>query len=203
MDDYPSVGAATGRNARPRRCRGATADDATNRGCACTATDWGLPAQLLDGQNGLVEPAAMLFRRRGGRPSWSLSAVTLVALVSGCTGPADGDAAAVWTVAPGQDIDAGTSELTVLVSRFGCNSGVTGEVQRPGVELQDDRLVLTFTVRPGEPSAGDCQGNGEVPYDVALPEALGNRRLIDGQCLANPEAKHSSFCSSDGVRYGL
>jgi heat shock protein HslJ len=114
---------------------------------------------------------------------------------------AKGTAAAVWTVAPDQDLNAEASEITVLVTRLGCNSGVTGGVAEPDVRLEDDRVVLTFTVRPGEPSAADCPGNNQVPYAVDLREPIGNRQLVDGQCLPEGEAAGTSFCQPDGVRY--
>jgi heat shock protein HslJ len=114
---------------------------------------------------------------------------------------AKGTAAAFWTVAPGQDLNAETSEIAVLVTRLGCNSGVTGGVVEPDVRPEGNRVVLTFTVRPGEPSAADCPGNNQVPYAVELPEPIGNRQLVDGQCLPEGEATGTSFCQPDGVRY--
>jgi len=106
----------------------------------------------------------------------------------------------VWTLAPDQRVDADTTELTVLVSRLGCDSGVTGDVQEPDVRVDDQAVVLTFVVEPGEPRAATCQGNDEMPYDVVLPEPLGRRSLVDGQCADGAEASHTSFCLPDGVR---
>lgn len=156
-----------------------------------------------------LEPAAASLRQKLVRLLWSVSAVALLAFAAGCAASTDGgpaaapaanSAIAVWTLAPDQDVDADTTEFTALVSRLGCNSGVTGEVNAPDVQLADDRIVLTFTVTPGEPAGGDCQGNNEVPYDIALSEPLGNRQLVDGQCL-DSEASQTSFCDPDGVRH--
>lgn len=110
-------------------------------------------------------------------------------------------AAAVWTVAPGQQLGAETVEFTALVNRVGCNGGVTGEPQEPDARLGDEEVVVTFTVTPGEPAAADCQGNDDVAYDVVLPEPLGERRLVDGQCEPEGEASGNSSCRPDGVRY--
>lgn len=135
-------------------------------------------------------------------------AVAFSTLAVGCSTPPEGGAvgapagagaAAVWVVAPGQDLDAETEEFTALVNRLGCNSGVTGEVRPPGIHLADDHVAITFTVGPADPLGGDCQGTDQVPYEVTLPEPLGDRRLIDGQCAS--EASGTSFCEPDGVRH--
>ena len=89
----------------------------------------------------------------------------------------------------------------VLVTRVGCNGGVTGEVQEPEVELKSNRVIDTFVVSPGEPGSADCQGNPEVPFLPTLPEPLANRALVDGQCLTNDEVANTSFCADGGLRY--
>lgn len=128
-----------------------------------------------------------------------LALVTTVA--AGCSAPTGDTATAVWTVAPGQGLDAQTTEIDVLVTRVGCNSGVTGQVVEPDVDLEGDRVIVSFTVRPGEPAAADCPGNDEVPYSLTLPEPLGDRQLVDGQCLSDGEASRTSFCEPGGLRY--
>jgi hypothetical protein len=130
-----------------------------------------------------------------------LVTAVVVMLANGCGVLPDDSAAATWTVAPNQEIDASTSELRLLVSRLGCNSGVTGEVQKPDVRVDDEQVVLTFAVEPDEPSSATCQGNDQVPYDVVLPEPLGDRSLVDGQCVSNGEASDTSFRQPNGVRY--
>lgn len=71
-----------------------------------------------------------------------------------------------------------------MVSRIACNSGVTGEVLAPDVQIRDSDVVVTFTVQPE--NAG--------PYEVRLNEPIGNRPLIDGQCLPGGEALDTSLC---------
>lgn len=125
----------------------------------------------------------------------------VVILASGCGVGTGGSAAATWTIAPNQEVDAETSKFTVLVTRLGCNGGVTGEVQQPDVRHDDEEVVLTFAVKPDEPSSATCQGNDQVPYDVTLEEPLGDRKLVDGQCASNAEARDTSFCQPEDVRY--
>ncbi len=124
--------------------------------------------------------------------------VVIAAVGTGCSA-LDGDAAATWTLAPGQTLDAETTTFTVTVTRSECNSGVTGTVNDPDIELAEDEVVLTFTVSPGEPRAADCQGNDGVTYEVELPEALGDRTLVDEACRSTPPVNPAT-CEPDGVR---
>ena len=127
-----------------------------------------------------------------------LALVTTVA--AGC-GALTGDTGiAVWTVTPGQSLDAQSTEIDVLVPRVGCNSGVTGQVVEPDVHFEGDRVIVSFTVQPGQPTAANCQGNAEVPYTLTLPEPLGNRQLVDGQCLNDRETPRTSVCEPGALR---
>jgi hypothetical protein len=118
-------------------------------------------------------------------------------LATGC-GLFNDTASATWRLAPDQRVGADVTKFTVLVTRLGCNGGVTGEVQPPAVDYQDRRIVLTFVVKPGEPSSATCQGNDQVPYDVSLEEPLGDRQLVDGQCLSGGEARDTLDCEAAG-----
>lgn len=121
---------------------------------------------------------------------------SLVVALAACTSLNESDrATAVWEVAPQQQLDASTTEIAVLVTRLGCNSGVTGTVNDPTISITDDDLVITFTVSPGQPEAADCQGNDQVPYLLTLPQPLGEHRLIDGAC-ESTEARSTVFCES-------
>lgn len=125
--------------------------------------------------------------------------ILVAVLASGC-GAFNGDAEATWDVAPDQSLDADTTTFTALVTRLGCNSGVTGEANEPAIEVTDAQVVITFTVSPGEPSSATCPSNDQVSYDVELPEVLGSRELIDGACESG-EAKGTEPCHPDGARY--
>lgn len=120
----------------------------------------------------------------------SVSIVTLL-LTAGC-GSSEADA--VWTLDSGQDLDADTTTVRVLVTRLGCNGGVTGQVQEPNIDLADDAVALTFSVRPGPPDSATCPGNDHVPYEVVLPEPLGQRALIDGRCRDGESAASTAYC---------
>jgi hypothetical protein len=120
-------------------------------------------------------------------------------LFSGC-GLFNDEAVATWDLTEDQTPDADTTTFTVDVTRLGCNSGETGTVNDPNIEMSDTQVVITFTASPGEPNTADCQGNNAVSYDVELPEALGERELVDGGC-ASTEARGTAPCQPNGVRY--
>lgn len=128
-------------------------------------------------------------------------AALMATLPAACGALPGATASAVWTVAPGQDLDSRTTKIEVLVSRVGCNSGVTGQVVEPEIQLDDDRVIVAFSVQPGEPAAADCQGNPEVPYVLTLPVPLGSRQLVDGQCLNDEDTARTVHCERGGVRY--
>jgi hypothetical protein len=131
----------------------------------------------------------------------ALSLAVTGVLLGGC-GALPGDTAdASWTLAPGQEVGPTSKQLDVLVTRVGCNSGVTGDVEAPEIEVTSDRVIVRFVVTPGEPGTADCQGNQEVPFRLKLPEPLGDRALADGQCLTNDDVASTVFCADGGLRY--
>lgn len=116
------------------------------------------------------------------------------------TEPEPGDTA-VWDIDPAALPSSGASTFTAKVSRLGCNGGMTGTVLRPGVRLEDTRVVVTFTVE-ADPDGGTCPGNDWVSNVVDLGEPIGSRTLVDGSCLDGAEAATTSFCADDaGVRW--
>jgi hypothetical protein len=74
------------------------------------------------------------------------------ALSSGCSLFNDA-AAATWDLAKDQTLDSATTAFAVDVTRLGCNSGETGTVNDPDIEVTDTQVVITFTVSPGEPTS--------------------------------------------------
>lgn len=133
----------------------------------------------------------------------SLALTSTMALTLGaCTTIIESDrATAVWELAPQQQLDATSTEIAVLVTRLGCNSGVTGTVNEPTVELTETEAVITFTVSPGPPEAANCQGNDQVPYVLTVPRGLDDLTLIDGAC-ASTEARTTVYCETD-IRHPL
>lgn len=134
-------------------------------------------------------------------PLWVtvLASLLVLVLTGGCS-TTDGRTTATWRLADGETLTRDTTTFTALVSRLDCNNGVTGEVNDPVLDETDEDVVITFTVSPDDPPAADCPSNDEVPYEVQLPRALGQRSVVDGAC-ALPEASTTSTCQPDGVRF--
>lgn len=122
------------------------------------------------------QPRRGAARQRGVR-TLLLPLVALVSLLTGC----GGTATAEWRLAPDQDLGPDTRVIDVLVTRTGCNGGVTGEPQEPEVGYEPDRVVITFEVSPGRPDAATCPSNDAVPATVVLDAPLGDRALVDGE----------------------
>jgi hypothetical protein len=112
-----------------------------------------------------------------------------------------GGDAAVWFLGPDQKLRDSSTRFVAVVSRLGCNGGVTGEVLAPEIRRGESEIVVTFAVDPRQPGPAPCQGNDPVPYEVDLGEPLGHRSLVDGECLARGEAVSTSFCSSGARRH--
>ena len=146
-----------------------------------------------------MEPFRKPWRHKAMR-AVSVLACAAVLVLSGCSDESDSEAPATWTVRTGETVGPDTTTFTAMVRRLGCNNGVTGEVPEPEVTLAGEKVVVTFSVKPIETDAS-CPDNDEVPYEVVLPEPLGDRRLVDGQCDSDSVASRTPFCRSDGVRY--
>ncbi len=124
-----------------------------------------------------------------------ISGVVLVA-AAGCSALPGSTATAIWTVSPQSSVSPESTSIDVLVTRLGCNDGVTGDVNAPDISVREDEIVVTFTVSPGPPMAANCQGNDEVAATIELPEPLGDRALVDGAC-STAEAASTVFCDTD------
>ncbi len=92
-----------------------------------------------------------------------------------------GNAEATWELAPGQQLTESSTTFVALVTRTGCNGGVTGDVEEPEISYDDSEIVVTFTVTPGPPDSATCPSNKAVPYEVELDEAIDGRSLVDGR----------------------
>jgi hypothetical protein len=114
---------------------------------------------------------------------------------------AEGDTAdATWNLAPDQALDARTTSFVANVSRVGCNSGETGSVNDPDITVEDDRILIAFTVSPGEPGSATCPGNLPVAYEVELPKPIGDRELVDPACIGT-SVSDGDACIDSGIRY--
>ncbi|MBB5867131.1 hypothetical protein F4553_000510 [Allocatelliglobosispora scoriae] len=128
------------------------------------------------------------------------SATTPSAPARSAASSTEGDAA-VWTLEPGQSPQRSSTKFRALVTRLGCNGGVTGQVSAPRIRTSESEVVVTFTVAPKQLGAATCPGNDQVPYEVVLGEPLGGRSLVDGECLPGEQAATTSFCYPDAIRF--
>jgi hypothetical protein len=113
----------------------------------------------------------------------------------------DGDPA-VWSIDSGTELTSESRAFAALVTRLDCSGGVTGHVLSPVVHEEATRIVVTFAVEAlGATETTTCQGNPAVPVSVDLDTAVGNRELIDGQCLPGGPAFGTGFCLDEGVRW--
>jgi hypothetical protein len=108
---------------------------------------------------------------------------------------------ATWMLRPGQLPQQSSTGFTALVTRLGCNGGVTGQVLAPEIQLSTSEVVVTFEVAPKQTGSATCPGNDEVAYEVDLGEQLRGRALVDGQCLPGADARRTAFCSAGPTRF--
>lgn len=120
--------------------------------------------------------------------------------IAGCGSDGGAGDAAVWEIDETAPPTAESTAFTALVTRLGCASGETGNVQEPQIALEPDRVVVTFSVESLSGGDESCPGNKFVPYEVEVDEPIGDRTLIDGACLAE-EAESTSFCSGGSERW--
>ncbi|MCB0918608.1 MAG: hypothetical protein KDC39_08575 [Actinobacteria bacterium] len=119
---------------------------------------------------------------------WWLALAVVLVLVVGLFAVSRGvlqSDPATWMLPAKERITADSTQFTALVTRRGCNSGVTGEVYAPEVTYTADEILVTFSVA-AEPwnlvESANCQGNEMVRYLVTLDEPIGSRMLVDGGC---------------------
>jgi hypothetical protein len=96
---------------------------------------------------------------------------------------------AMWRVAAGQQLGPETTEVDVLVTELGCNSGqdAEGRVLVDRV-VSDERSVIVVMATAPRGGAQECPDNPETPFVLNLPEPLGERVLMDGYSLPPRDA---------------
>jgi hypothetical protein len=178
--------------------RGDEVDPAVAAWTGSEIVTWGGAMQHEASGQQLVATGAAYRPPGGSAPT--VEAPTTTTHAEPDSAPEPGDAA-VWDVDPAALPSANSTSFTANVSRLGCNGGMTGTVLRPGVRLEETRIVITFTVE-ADPDGGDCPSNDWVPYQVDLGEPIGSRALVDGSCIDESEAATTSHCSEDaGIRW--
>jgi hypothetical protein len=94
--------------------------------------------------------------------------------------------AATWQLAPDVPFpNARSISFTALVSEAACTSGRTADdrVLPPAILTSQADVLVIFAVRPPPPSPNGletCPGPPPTRFEVALPEPLGERTLLDG-----------------------
>lgn len=113
-----------------------------------------------------------------GAGGWSLADVGTCEL-----GPSFGDGygPATWRLAPGSGPGPTTTLLHLVVTELACASGESaeGRVADPAIAVDAGSVTIYFAVKT-LPGGGRCPSNPPLRLDVDLPEALGNRILLDG-----------------------
>jgi hypothetical protein len=99
--------------------------------------------------------------------------------------------------------DAEIPSLTTRRARIrwiACSGGRTGTVLTPVYGLSDTEVVLRTDVGV-LPATGahSCPGSDGVPITVLLPEAIGDRALVDWVC-RQQSAASTSVCFDHGIR---
>jgi hypothetical protein len=127
--------------------------------------------------------ATVTLERERGRWTWAHASLD-------CRPEAlrDGLTASTWRLDPAaQRPDAQSRDVRVLVTESTCSGGAPadGRVEAPRIRVEAGRVVVTFFVTP--PDSGDglltCVGNPATRVTLRLPEALGDRELVDASTL--------------------
>ena len=113
--------------------------------------------------------------------------------------PAPTSVSATWRVDPEAELAPESTVVPVLVSRIECNNGVTGEIvdHSASTLLDENAIRIEFWVGPVNEGEANCPDNDEVPFDVELPEPLGNQVLIDGVCGSDANVATTIWCQTD------
>lgn len=129
----------------------------------------------------------------------SVLLLTVSGALTSCGGDSD-SSTATWGIDRDEQVSSGTTEFKVTVTCLGCSSGVEGQPQAPKIEYTESEVRIVFRMSP-RIDDGNCVGTLGVPYDVELSEPLGDRSLVDGECDPDSDARATSFCLREGVRY--
>jgi hypothetical protein len=97
---------------------------------------------------------------------------------------------AMFRVAPGQQLTPEMTEVEVLVTELGCNSGqdARGRVRVERIVPGDSSVIVVMATAPRD-GAQECPDNPETPFLLELPEPLGDRALLDGYSIPPRDAR--------------
>lgn len=105
---------------------------------------------------------------------------------------------AIWVLSDDADLTPASTTVTIDVTRIGCSSGVTGTPLDPIVEYEPTRIIIRAHVAP-HIDGGNCLGNPSERHTFTLPEPIGDRFLVDGECLSGPAV--NAFDCQDPIRW--
>lgn len=96
---------------------------------------------------------------------------------------------ASFRVAPHAELGPDSREIDVLVTEHACNSGedASGRIVPPAITVGEDAITVLFAVR-SRAGPATCPSNPETPFVLELPEALGDRVLLDGSSVPARDA---------------
>jgi hypothetical protein len=98
--------------------------------------------------------------------------------------------AAAWWVNPrAAPLPPTTTSIPALISEQTCASGHSpeGRVVAPVVFSSPDAVLITIWIRR-RTGGQDCPSNPLFPMDIPLPDALGDRKLLDGSTIPPRDA---------------
>ena len=110
-------------------------------------------------------------------------------------------APAIWTLANSDRLSGATTAITINVTRMECSSGKTGAITRPVVSVGDDAIIMRADAETlPDGSHQTCPENDSVAVELALPEPIGDRPLLDAACLEGP-ARRTIHCDNGAARW--
>jgi hypothetical protein len=133
----------------------------------------------------IVVVGLLISPRQVGEPPIVSSGSTPTLSPSPSASPSESDPAGIgrasWALPTDEEIGPDTVQFTALVTERACASGRSseGRIIGPEITYTDEAVIVTFQVR-GLSGGQDCQGNPSTATQVTLEEALGDRRLLDG-----------------------
>lgn len=115
----------------------------------------------------------------------------------------DYETAATWELDPSAPPpEMAQSQVRVLVHGIACSGSRKRTLRPPRVQVEDERVVVTFSAEPLPRGTYSCPGIPGQPYTVDVGQPIGNRRLVDGICLHSGPLVETSYCETDrGVRW--
>lgn len=88
-----------------------------------------------------------------------------------------------WRLDPeASELTAGATSIEVVLNERECTGGqeIGDRLVGPQIVMTDTQVFIAFAAERPEGDAFTCQSNPDMQYVVELPEALGDRELVEG-----------------------